>query len=112
MRKIVLVFIMQLFVQQTIAQNLMVGASSAIINPHIGAYIAGDKQDRKFTGIHDNLYAKAVVISDNNSHLAIVTIDCIGLLYTDVLKIRKSEVLNYYIDNKRDSENYYFSLML
>ena len=89
MKKIVFGFIMQLFIQQTIAQNLMVGASSAIINPQIGAYIAGDKQDRKFTGIHDNLYAKAVVISHNNSHLAIVTIDCIGLLYTDVLKIRK-----------------------
>jgi hypothetical protein len=88
MRKIVFVFIMQLFVQQAIAQNLMVGASSAIINPKIGAYIAGDKQDRKFTGIHDNLYAKAVVISHKNSYLAIVTIDCIGLLYTDVLKIR------------------------
>jgi hypothetical protein len=89
MKKIVLVFIMQLFVQQSIAQNLMVGASSAVINPKIGAYIAGDKQDRKFTGIHDNLYAKAVVISHNNSHLALVTIDCIGLLYTDVLKIRQ-----------------------
>jgi hypothetical protein len=89
MRKIVFVFIMQLFVQQAIAQKLMVGASSAIINPQIGAYIAGDKQDRKFTGIHDNLYAKAVVVSRANSHLAIVTIDCIGLLYTDVLKIRQ-----------------------
>lgn len=89
MKKIVFGFIMQLFIQETIAQNLTVGASSAIINPQIGAYIAGDKQDRKFTGIHDNLYAKAVVISHNNSHLAIVTIDCIGLLYTDVLKIRK-----------------------
>lgn len=89
MRKIVFVFIIQLFIQQAIAQNLMVGASSAIINPQIGAYIAGDKQYRKFTGIHDNLYAKAVVISHNNSHVAIVTIDCIGLLYTDVLKIRK-----------------------
>ncbi|MCP9763238.1 neutral/alkaline non-lysosomal ceramidase N-terminal domain-containing protein [Lacihabitans soyangensis] len=89
MKKIFLVFLVQLFFQQIIAQNLKVGASSAIINPQIGAYIAGDKQDRKFTGIHDNLYAKAVVISHNNSNVAIVTIDCIGLLYTDVLKIRK-----------------------
>lgn len=75
MRIIVFVFIMRLFIQQTIGQNLMVGASSATINPQIGAYIAGDKQDRKFTGIHDNLYVKAVVISYGRESVAILTLD-------------------------------------
>lgn len=65
-----------------------VGAASAPINPPIGAYIAGDKQNRTFTAVHDSLYVKAVVINDGNSSLAIVTFDCIGLLYTDVQRIR------------------------
>ncbi len=73
----------------TNAPSLRAGVSSAPINPEIGAFIAGDKQNRKFTSVHDSLYAKAVVISQGDEQLAIVTIDCIGLLYPDVLRIRK-----------------------
>lgn len=69
-------------------ENLSVGVSSAVINPFIGSFIAGDKQNRKFTAVHDSLYAKAVVISHGDSHIALLTIDCIGLMYPDVLKIR------------------------
>lgn len=68
---------------------LEAGVSAAHINPPIGAFIAGDKQDRKFTGIHDSLYAKAVVITKGDEQLAMVTLDCIGLLYPDVVRIRK-----------------------
>jgi hypothetical protein len=68
---------------------LTVGVSSASINPPVGAYIAGDRQNRKFTSIHDTLYAKAVVFTKGNEQLAIVTLDCIGLLYPDVQRIRK-----------------------
>jgi hypothetical protein len=71
------------------AQKLKVGVSTAVINPKTGAYIAGDKQNRKFTDIHDNLHAKAVVISSGNENIVLLTLDCIGLLYPDVLKIRK-----------------------
>lgn len=67
---------------------LLVGASRTPINPSIGSFIAGDKQNRRFTSIHDSLYVKAVVVDDGKSALAIVTIDCIGLLYTDVERIR------------------------
>lgn len=66
-----------------------VGASSAPVNPPIGAFIAGDKQNRKFTGVHDSLYVKAVVINDGASSIALLTIDCIGLIYTDVQRIRE-----------------------
>lgn len=65
------------------------GVSVASINPPIGSFIAGDKQNRKFTGIHDSLFAKAVVISNGKSSIAIVTLDCIGLLYPDVIRIRE-----------------------
>lgn len=68
---------------------LQAGVASATINPPIGAYIAGDRQNRKFTAIHDSLYAKAVVITKGDEKIAIVTLDCIGLLNPDVLRIRK-----------------------
>jgi len=65
------------------------GAASAPINPPEGAYIAGDRQNRKFTAVHDSLFVKAVVINDGTSSLAMVTFDCIGLLYTEVQRIRE-----------------------
>ena len=89
MRNLIVFIIFLLVFQQGEAQNLKVGISSAIINPPIGSYIAGDKQDRTFTGIHDNLYAKAVVISSGKESVAIMTLDCIGLLHSDVQKIRQ-----------------------
>jgi Neutral/alkaline non-lysosomal ceramidase, N-terminal len=69
--------------------KLFVGAAAASINPPMGAYIAGDKQDRHFTSISDSLYAKAVVVYDGNTALAVVTVDCIGLLYPAVNEIRQ-----------------------
>ncbi|MBL7874639.1 MAG: alkaline ceramidase [Cyclobacteriaceae bacterium] len=68
---------------------LQVGVAAAPINPPLGAFIAGDKQNRKFTAIHDSLYAKAVVFTNENEKLALITLDCIGLLYPDVLRIRQ-----------------------
>ena len=70
------------------SNRLMAGASAAIINPPVGSFIAGDKQNRQFTGVHDDLFAKAVVISDHNDIIAFLTIDCIGLLYPQLVQIR------------------------
>ena len=66
-----------------------VGAASQNINPGTGAFIAGDKNDRHFTGIHDSIYVKAIVVSDSKNKIAILTFDCIGLLYPTLLDIRK-----------------------
>jgi len=65
------------------------GVSVAPINPPLNAYIAGDRQDRKFTSVHDSLFAKAVVITNGEEQVALVTLDCIGLLYPEVQRIRK-----------------------
>lgn len=75
--------------KKTNEPTLRAGVSTAPINPPMGAFIAGDKQDRRFTTVHDSLFAKAVVISHGDEQVAIVTLDCIGLLYPDVLRIRK-----------------------
>lgn len=71
------------------AKRLMAGASASGINPPVGSFIAGDKQNRQFTGVHDDLFAKAVVISDHNTIIALLTIDCIGLLYPQLVQIRE-----------------------
>lgn len=74
--------------QEEASQKVWVGAASAPVNPPIGAFIAGDRQNRTFTAIHDSLFVKAVVIKKDSTTLAVVTIDCIGLLFPDVERIR------------------------
>lgn len=68
--------------------TLLVGAASAPVNPPLGTYLAGYDQDRKSSGVHDNLYAKAVVFSDETTAVALVVVDCIGLQYDTVNEIR------------------------
>ncbi|MBX3255133.1 MAG: neutral/alkaline non-lysosomal ceramidase N-terminal domain-containing protein [Chitinophagaceae bacterium] len=70
------------------AQVLEAGAAEMKINPPEGSYLAGYQQNRKSTGVHDDLFAKAVVIANAQNSIAIVTIDCIGLPYPLVQKIR------------------------
>ena len=67
--------------------QLSAGASSASINPPLGSFIAGHTQNRKFQAVLDNLMAKAVVFSDGRQTVAILTLDCIGLLKPDIEKI-------------------------
>lgn len=64
------------------------GAASDTITPAVGAFIAGDAKNRHFTGIHDDLYAKAAVFDDGSTALALVAVDCIGLTGPDIDKIR------------------------
>ncbi len=75
--------------QQEDNPELFIGVSKQAVNPPIGAFIAGDKQNRVFTGVLDSLFAKAMVVYDGNEAVAIVTVDCIGLLYPDLQKIRE-----------------------
>lgn len=72
------------------APTLPVGAAATSINPPAGAFIAGDRQNRTFRGIHDSLYAKAVAIGAGEQQLTLLTIDCIGLTYPELLAIRKA----------------------
>ncbi len=66
----------------------LVGAAEAKINPSDPVYLAGYQHNRKSTGIHDDLYAKAVVVSSGENTIAIVSVDCIGLPYPLVQRIR------------------------
>lgn len=64
------------------------GAASVAVSPPPGAYIAGDARNRTFAGIHDDLFVKAVVMNSGQESLAIVVIDCIGMVYPDIQQIR------------------------
>ena len=92
MKKIVTVLlIIVTLTQNLIAQNgagFKVGASSAIITPRAGIFIAGGDQNRRFTGVHDDLFVKAVVISTDENIIAIFTVDCIGMLYPQLQQVR------------------------
>lgn len=71
--------------------TVLVGASSFVINPSVGAFIAGDQRDRHFTGIHDSLFVKALALTDTHrNHFVILTFDCIGMLYPTLVEIRKA----------------------
>lgn len=72
------------------SEKLFVGTACAVINPASGDFIAGDKQNRKFSGVHDSLYIKVVLVSDEKNSIAILTADCIGLIYPEILEIREA----------------------
>jgi hypothetical protein len=67
-----------------------VGAAAATVNPAPGAFVAGHTLDRRFTGVHDDLFVKAVVVSDARTSVAILTFDCIGLLHPQLEDIRRA----------------------
>jgi hypothetical protein len=69
-------------------KKFMAGAAVSNITPPAGAYIAGDRNNRKFTGVHDSLYVKALVVSDRKNSMAVLTFDCVGLLYPELKRIR------------------------
>ena len=77
-----------LVAQSNHSGHFLVGAAEAVINPPTGTYLAGYDQNRKSTGVHDDLFIKAVVVANRQNAVALVTIDCIGLPYPVVQQIR------------------------
>jgi len=75
------------------AETLSAGFGSTDITPDVKGktpvYIAGYGQNRKATGVHDPLYARAIVLSDGKQKIAIAAADVVGLQYPVVEKIRK-----------------------
>jgi hypothetical protein len=69
--------------------KLFVGASARSITPEAGAFIAGDRLNRNFTGVHDSLFVKALVWADGRNSMALLTFDCIGMLYPTLQQIRE-----------------------
>ena len=70
-------------------QTWRAGAAQSSITPKKSCYLAGYGGAGMSVGVHDSLYAKAVVISDGRQTAAVLTLDCIGLLYPDIKKIQQ-----------------------
>jgi hypothetical protein len=47
-------------------------------------YMAGFGTDRRATGVHDDLWARAVAVSDGRTRVAVVSVDLIGVFLADV----------------------------
>jgi hypothetical protein len=82
--------LMLCFIVPVHSQGLKAGAAQQLINPEKDSlYFAGGKPNRPFVDVHDNLYAKAVVLEDAKTAFAIVSFDCIGLMYPELQRIRE-----------------------
>jgi len=60
---------------------LLAGAAAVDITPPLGIPHLGfhPRRQGEFTGVHDPLYARALVLSQGRRHLAILSVDAIGL---------------------------------
>jgi hypothetical protein len=62
------------------------GNGNGVFDP---VWIAGFGNGRAANGIHDNTWARAFVIDDGKTRLAIVSLDAIGFMNDDVIDVRK-----------------------
>ncbi len=69
--------------------GLFAGAASGSITPLVACYLAGYGGAGKSVGVHDSIYAKAVVVEGQGDAIAILTLDCIGLMHPELETIRK-----------------------
>jgi hypothetical protein len=81
-------------VQRQTGPDLHVGFARVKINPDLEnskrpIYLAGFRQNRKATAIHDDLWAIACVLDDGKTRLGIVALDAIGFFHDDVISVRK-----------------------
>ncbi len=61
-------------------------------------WIAGFHQARPAQGVHDDLWARTMVISDGKTTLAVVSLDAIGFMQDDIIDIRKEVAQQIQID--------------
>ena len=76
--------------QTTKENSFYAGVSQKIITPDKSVYLGGFNFNRKSTGVHDNLYARVLVLGDGyGTRIVIVSLDLLGFLRPDVLQIQR-----------------------
>ncbi|MDB5077913.1 MAG: hypothetical protein JWO42_4092, partial [Chloroflexi bacterium] len=69
--------------------ELRAGATAVCVTPPIGVDLAGySGRQSGSTGVHDDLYGKALVLDDGQTTLALVTVDLLQLDDAAVQEIR------------------------
>jgi hypothetical protein len=75
-----------------VAADFRVGAAKRAVTPdlakHAPVFMAGFDDNRKATGVHDDLYARCIAFSTGGRPLVICGVDVIGLFWDDVQKVR------------------------
>ncbi len=62
-------------------------------------WLAGFSQARAANGVHDDLWARAVVFGNQPLHVAVVVIDAIGFMMDDVIDVRQMVPKDWGIDH-------------
>ena len=74
------------------ADGLEAGVGVADITPKLDAkqpiWLAGKENNRAAAGVHDPLYARAIVLRHAGQKIALVSVDSIGLPHTSVVRAR------------------------
>jgi len=52
-------------------------------------YLAGLANNRYATGVHDPIWARAIALRQNQTTIAIVAVDCVGLFHDELEEVRK-----------------------
>lgn len=83
--------------------QLRAGFARMKINPDLEnskrpIYLAGFKQNRKATAIHDDLWAVGCVLDDGQTRLGIVALDAIGFFHDDVISVRRRLAKEWKLD--------------
>ncbi|TWT44772.1 Neutral ceramidase precursor [Phycisphaerae bacterium RAS1] len=69
--------------------TLRIGAAAQPITPPGVMALAGGTPYRLSAGVHDDLWARAIVVDDGAHRVALVSLDLIGLDYDDVVRCRE-----------------------
>jgi hypothetical protein len=67
---------------------IKVGAGEADITPPLGTSMAGLAHDRKAEGVHDKIFARAMVLDDGSTKVAFVTCDLLSIKRRTILSAR------------------------
>lgn len=77
----------------SISPALDVGFGEVEITPDVNGkrpvWVAGYGMGRRAKGVHDPLFARAVVLRDGDTKFALVAVDVVGLQYPTVLQMRE-----------------------
>ena len=65
------------------------GSAAVDITPPVGSRLAGQFEDRFAETVHDPLYARALVLDDGRTRVAVVACDLLSLKRRTVLQARE-----------------------
>jgi hypothetical protein len=74
------------------APTHQVGFAARAITPTLAGrpvYLAGFDNDRRASGVHDELWARAFAVSDGRRRIVLVAVDLIGVFHADVCRARE-----------------------